>query len=175
MDGDLLFTRGREYRYYRCPVAWRGGYATATASKLCDARRLPAETADNAVLDAIAGRRLTLRSVDAMETNSTRHRPEERDEPDAVALGHALQRLEQLFVWGHISAEEYLQQRASINSNQLSLRFADRTDADVVLSRDRLAALTSASQRRVVQAVLRRVTVRDGRIQPAGIEWAARA
>ena len=99
MHGDCKVSRGQEWRYYRC--------------RLCDAPSVPADTAEQVVIDAISEMTLSPSVIDQARTELARR----LDVPVTDVVGTKRRRLEsrlnrltQLFGWGELEADDYRRQ-----------------------------------------------------------------
>ncbi len=182
MRGDTRVSRGSEWLYYQCPVADGKMAIVGPDGELveCHARRLPARTAEQAVLDAIrtfAVPEATMTAARAELARRLRQTPEATGSAarDKVRLTARLGKLADLYGWGHIDEARYRADRAEIEAGLAALSEDDRLvkfDRTRALVRTLPEAMAGASRDRLqelVAMVVERVEAADRQL--GAIVW----
>ena len=146
MRGETRVSRGQEWRYYVCPVAdGRSAIADASGTLVpCKARRVPADGAEAAVLDAIRGAVLPERVIDQAREELRRRLELPRRsvyEEQRRRLEVRLNRLTQLYGWGDIGEDEY---RSGTEDAKRALTLLPDGDKLVLFDRHRRVLVTMA-------------------------------
>lgn len=166
MHGDCKVSRGQEWRYYRC--------------RLCDAPSVPADAAEQLVIDAISKMTLPPNVIDHARAELARR----LDVPQADLVGTKRQRLEtrlnrltQLYGWGELEAGDYRRQM-----NETRAMLAELPDPDKLIAFDRNRRIMVSMAENVEQAtrpqlaelvrlLVECVQAKDRSVDPASIEW----
>lgn len=186
MRGEARVQRGGERRYYRCPRAGRHVVLLDGHGKplRCGARLVPAEAAEQAVLNEIGTAALPPSVIQAARVELQRRLAAPEDgliDRQRQRLDIRLGQLRKQHEWGDISDETYRAARAETQAAIAQLPDGDKL---VLFDKNRrvlvnmaanVAAATQAQRAELVSMLVDRVVARDGRIDPAEITWAPSA
>jgi DNA invertase Pin-like site-specific DNA recombinase len=182
MRGEARVQRAGERRYYRCPVAGRhivklDGRGAAVR---CDARLVPADAAEQAVLDEIGTAVLPAGVIEAAREELRRRLSAPADglvDRQRKRLETRLAQLRKQHEWGDITDDVY---RAARSETHTALAQLPDGDKLVLFDRNRrvlgslaanVAAATPAQRAELVSLLVESTVARDGRIDPAEISW----
>ena len=146
MRGETRVSRGQEWRYYVCPVSRRRSTRTAPDGTIirCEAETVPAEAAEGAVLNTIAGMILPQRVIDTARAEVRRR----LRTPHASTHEKQRQRLQtrqanlrKQFEWGDIPEDEYRRKMADC---ERQLAILPSTDKVLLFDRNRQVMVSMA-------------------------------
>ncbi len=128
MRGETRKARGKEWRYYTCPVADGRSFRPGGSTEPCSQRRVPADTAESFVLGWVVGSLRDPALVDAIrEDLRTRLAAPVvgQGEADRQRLATRLRKLADLYSWGDIEEAEYRKQRREVEAALAALPAPD--------------------------------------------------
>ena len=182
MRGEARVQRGGEQRYYRCPAAGR------TVTRLdanrnpvrCDAKLVPADAAEQAVLRAIESAVLPQKVIDAARTELRQR----LSVPVSGIVDRKRRRLEgrliklrDLYEWGDLAESEY---RTRVAETREALELLPSEDRVILFDRNRrvltsmaenIAAASPIQRSELVRLLVERVVARDRQVRDSDIEW----
>jgi hypothetical protein len=168
MRGQALTSRDTEWRYYRCPN--------------CAKVSVRADEVEQAVLAALRKAMLPLRVMDMARDELARRLKVPTTvlaDKQRQRLSTALERIRTQHMWGDLTDEQYLGEKAQLHAQLVTIPDSDKlvqfdSHRKVVLS---LAeSIEKASPQRLatlVKLIVEKVPVVDGKVDPQQIVWAA--
>lgn len=181
MRGEARVQRGGERRYYRCPVSGReiirieGGRPA-----VCHAPLVPADAAEQIVLDAICQAVLPADVIEAARDELRRRLRVPHDSLTGRQRARLERRIEQLrkqHEWADIGDDEYRAKRAEALADLALLPDSDKLVAfdqnRKVMTRmaQNVDAATPAQQAELVQMLVERVVASGGKVSERDITW----